>query len=314
MAFHFDFFLDDLSETNGREWNEKRSKMPWEFLNQENFTDFVVKVDDKEYRCHRLILASHSDYFLALLSSGMKEAAHGRVELQGIKSEWFDVVFSYIYTGSLLGSHSDESLSHVFQVANMLQMADLELECVFALLKGLSFENCLQKKKLLLQWPLAHDELSVRILHHIDQFIEELVKDRWKDLIHSAGFLNAVATDLVHILDIKAKEEELSDFSYSFIQSDLLEGILNWVNFDWRNRKSFVKDRLDKYYCLHQINGSLAKKALKSLCLIPHAAEQEQEQQQESEGKKTFFSSSKLQHLTSTCAAALCKWKAFLAN
>ena len=90
--------LDDLGASK---WQKDRARKPKEMLQQNEFTDFIIKVDEKEYRAHRLILAIHSDYFHGLFSSGMKEVSEGVVELKGIKVEVFDLVFSYIYTGQL---------------------------------------------------------------------------------------------------------------------------------------------------------------------------------------------------------------------
>lgn len=96
----------------------------------------------------------------------------------------------------------------------------------------------------------------------INEFIEECIKDRWKDLIHSEGFLQLPIDQLVKVLTRKLKEEELSDFSYSFIQSDLIEGICNWLVVDLDTRLQYLQSHLVTFYCLHQVNGSLAKEVL----------------------------------------------------
>ena len=135
--------LDDLGASK---WQKDRARKPKEMLQQNEFTDFIIKVDEKEYRAHRLILAIHSDYFHGLFSSGMKEVSEGVVELKGIKVEVFDLVFSYIYTGQLKAELSDDALSEVVEVASMLQIADLEVQSVSAFLATMKPSNCIEKK------------------------------------------------------------------------------------------------------------------------------------------------------------------------
>lgn len=128
-------------------WKEDRCQKPWEML--ENFTDFLIEVEDKKYPCHKLILAVHSDYFSGLLLSGMREVSEGKITFKGFKKDSFDVVFAYIYQGKLRPNLSDEVLAQIFQVANMLQISDLELEIVSCLLSRVNPHNCLEKRSLL---------------------------------------------------------------------------------------------------------------------------------------------------------------------
>lgn len=53
----------------------------------------------KEFRCHRVLFASCSEYFRALLYGGMSESETRRVELRDVAPEGFEAIMTYVYTG-----------------------------------------------------------------------------------------------------------------------------------------------------------------------------------------------------------------------
>ncbi len=59
--------------------------------------DVTIEVDKLEYYCHRGLLACRSEYFRGLFSGHFCES-RGRVVLNDIKSEVFEVVLQFLYT------------------------------------------------------------------------------------------------------------------------------------------------------------------------------------------------------------------------
>lgn len=53
----------------------------------------------REFRCHRLLFASCSEYFRALLYGGMSESETRKVELSDVAPEAFEAIMTYVYTG-----------------------------------------------------------------------------------------------------------------------------------------------------------------------------------------------------------------------
>ena len=237
------------------DWKKKRTVIPNELLSQEKFVDFWITCCSKSYPCHRIILASHSDYFLRCLQSGMKEQNEGVMELTNIDPEVFDVVHSYIYSGNLKKSCSNlELLSDVFMAANMFQMEDLEVEVVLNFFQCLTPENCLEIRiildKLFYFYPNKKYEGSVNDC--LDNFINECAQNHWKDLILTPGFVALNIDQLSQLLEVKSHQEELSDFSHSFIQNDLILGISIWLEYDLKHRFHHIRQNLSHFYCLHQ--------------------------------------------------------------
>ena len=66
------------------------------------------------------------------------------------------------------------------------------------------------------------------------------------------------------IFSLKSGQEEVSDFSFSFGQTDLCEGLIAWMSHDTEARKQHIHT-LRQYVCLHQVSASTKKKYCKLL-------------------------------------------------
>ncbi|XP_023328379.1 uncharacterized protein LOC111701356 [Eurytemora carolleeae] len=77
-------------------------------------------------------------------------------------------------------------------------------------------------------------------------------------------FLDLDVPSLCEIFRLKNEQEELADFSFSFGQSDLCEGLISWVSRDRESRQIHIHT-LRQYVCLHQVSGSTKKKYCKLL-------------------------------------------------
>lgn len=84
------------------------------------FADVIIVVEEHRFQCHKAILASRSNYFKALFFNGMKESqSSGEIKLQGIKSQAFDRLLSYTYSGSLdLISFTQDEVIDLLSVAH----------------------------------------------------------------------------------------------------------------------------------------------------------------------------------------------------
>lgn len=56
----------------------------------------------REYRCHRVMFASCSEYFRVLLYGRMSESVNRRVELPDVAPEGFGAILTYAYTGRVV--------------------------------------------------------------------------------------------------------------------------------------------------------------------------------------------------------------------
>ncbi|CAF1510824.1 unnamed protein product, partial [Adineta steineri] len=71
----------------------------YEYFNSGTYCDLTFLVGCKKFPCHRIILASSSPYFQALLTHTFKENKLDSIELRDIDSDIFSLLLNYIYSG-----------------------------------------------------------------------------------------------------------------------------------------------------------------------------------------------------------------------
>lgn len=78
---------------------------------------FIVgneKIGKKEIYAHKAILASYSEIFKAMFTSGMEECHSGKVEVKDIKPDIFRNLLQFIYSGSLKISEVCKEIYYLF--------------------------------------------------------------------------------------------------------------------------------------------------------------------------------------------------------
>ena len=243
-------------------WNENRICKPEEFMKEDTFTDFKLTVGNQVFHTHKLILAIHSEYFYRLLLSGMIETSQNEMEFKDMDPQIFQIIIKYIYNGLLDCNLDDDTLTQVYFVANMLQILDLEAECIASMLTNVTPNNCLDKKSRLQKMNIFENQSDrkVHILQSLDEYIGQCVSDHWKILITSQGFLELDLEEFCMLLELKSGQDEITDFSYSFVQNDIIKGVINWLDYDLDGRHEHITSQLVHYYCLHQANTAMVKK------------------------------------------------------
>ncbi|CAN7988268.1 unnamed protein product [Ixodes hexagonus] len=96
-------------------------------LLQPEYSDVLLVVGGARLPAHRLILASCSSYFRALLYGGMRESQQDEVVLQDTPREAFELLLRYIYTGKLQLSGLKECVVlEVLELSHLYGFLELE--------------------------------------------------------------------------------------------------------------------------------------------------------------------------------------------
>ncbi|XP_035680545.1 kelch-like protein 26 [Branchiostoma floridae] len=82
--------------------------------------DLQVKVQDCTFHVHKTVLMETSDYFRAMLESGMRESRENSVQLQGFTAEAFQIVLDFLYESKPI--KMDDKIHVVLEMAQFLQM------------------------------------------------------------------------------------------------------------------------------------------------------------------------------------------------
>ncbi|XP_075534094.1 BTB (POZ) domain containing 9 isoform X2 [Dermacentor variabilis] len=94
---------------------------------QPEYSDVTLVVEDVRLPAHRLVLASCSSYFRALLYGGMRESKEQEVTLQDTPLRAFQLLLRYIYTGQLrLAGLQECVVLEVLELAHQYGFLELE--------------------------------------------------------------------------------------------------------------------------------------------------------------------------------------------
>ena len=123
------FFLADTIQFDSLPSDEV-SKGIYSLYKDEVLTDTIIKCQDKEFKVHRVVLASQSPVFRAMFEADMKEKQSGVIEVSDITPEAMSDLVTYLYTGTApnLKTLARELLeaAEKYQLARLLMICETE--------------------------------------------------------------------------------------------------------------------------------------------------------------------------------------------
>uniref|UniRef100_A0A4W5MW25 Kelch-like family member 40a n=1 Tax=Hucho hucho TaxID=62062 RepID=A0A4W5MW25_9TELE len=112
-----------------------------DLLDNQKFVDCVLKIQDREFPCHRLVLAASSPFFKAMFLSNLEEGGKKEIVLKDVEPGVMAMILRYIYTSDI--NLTEQNVQDIFMVANMYQIPSIFSVCVSYLQEKLVLGNCL---------------------------------------------------------------------------------------------------------------------------------------------------------------------------
>uniref|UniRef100_A0A9J7Z5M0 BTB domain-containing protein n=1 Tax=Cyprinus carpio carpio TaxID=630221 RepID=A0A9J7Z5M0_CYPCA len=112
------------------------------FYEQKLLTDITLLVEESEFPCHKMVLATCSSYFRAMFMSGLSESKQTHVHLRNVDPITLQTIITYAYTGNLV--INDTTVEPLYETACFLQVEDVLLQCREYLVKKITAENCVR--------------------------------------------------------------------------------------------------------------------------------------------------------------------------
>ncbi|GFS18545.1 kelch-like protein diablo [Elysia marginata] len=97
------------------------------FKDNTSYSDVVVSVGRARFYCHRILLASVSEFFATAFTSDRQVATEGRIRLQNVDEKIFSALLTCIYSGKYV--LTDENLFAVWKAADVLKIPFLLDQC-----------------------------------------------------------------------------------------------------------------------------------------------------------------------------------------
>ena len=187
--------------------------------------DGIIKIADKQFSIHKVILSAASPYFRTLFCNGMLETFSLEVELHGVTSECFSILLDYIYTGNI--SVTSCNAEQLVEAGRLFQLDDVVEYCCDFFISELTVENSLG----ILSFAQVHScvALSTSVLNYVHWNFEEVCK--------TEEFLQLDWSILLSFLE--------SDSIKISSEDDVFIALLRWITFDTENRRVHIKQLLN---------------------------------------------------------------------
>ncbi|KAG9283310.1 kelch-like protein 40 [Astyanax mexicanus] len=188
----------------------------YDLLENDTMVDCVLKIKDKEFPCHRLVLAACSSYFRAFFQSGVEESKQREIVLEDVEPGVMGMILKYLYTSSI--NVTEHNVQDIFALANMLQIPSIFTVCVSFLQKRLSLSNCLAIFRLGLMLDCPRLAVSAR----------NFACERFQLISKDEEFLQLNPSELAAIL--------ASDTLNVETEQSVFEALIKWVAHDREKR------------------------------------------------------------------------------
>ncbi|ELT94647.1 hypothetical protein CAPTEDRAFT_128104 [Capitella teleta] len=177
--------------------------------------DIVLVFGDLKLSCHKLVLASTSEYFRRMFQAGHKESQSEEIVMKKIDDKTGILLVEYFYSGEI--NINSENALCLLSASNMLLLDDLKGEVENFLCSHIGPQNCVAF-------------LNMSHLHDLQDLIKEYreyITEEWKN-IDEAAKNQLREEDMVAILCNCEVQEE--NFLY----------LVDWVETDKRKVYKFM--------------------------------------------------------------------------
>ncbi|KAM7378862.1 hypothetical protein PAMP_004457 [Pampus punctatissimus] len=198
-----------------------------DLLENDKFVDCVLKIQDKEFRCHRLVLAASSPFFKAMFLSDLEESKKREIVLKDVEPGVMGMILRYLYTSEI--NLTEQNVQDIFMVANMYQIPSIFSVCVSYLQEKLVLGNCLAIFRLGLLLDCPRLVLAAR----------DFICERYQVVVRDQDFLQLAPSELAIIITSDALNVEREELVF--------ESLMDWVRHDEKNR---VKDLAELLHCV----------------------------------------------------------------
>ena len=148
------------------------------------FSDVTITCGGKEFRAHKLILASQSPVFKKMFEIDMRERRSGVIEVPDITPAVMSDLLAYLYTGT--APHVDTLARELLNVANKYELPRLLSICETTLVSKITADSVLE----ILILAELHESITLKkaCLSFIKCNFAHISKlDSWKDMKASAS-------------------------------------------------------------------------------------------------------------------------------
>jgi len=157
------------------------------------FADITITCEGRNFKCHKLILASRSPFFKTMFETDMKEKNTGKYEIKFMNVEVFEDLLKYMYSG--VAPNINSTAKELFEAADRCQLSKLRDLCEVTLCSQIEVSNCIE---LLLLGDLFQTSTLKRLaLNFVSNHLKKIGASEWKKKLMSTPSLLIEVTEMV---------------------------------------------------------------------------------------------------------------------
>ncbi|KAG7201661.1 hypothetical protein KM043_004391 [Ampulex compressa] len=187
------------------------------YLQRQQLTDVTLIAGNRRFPAHRLVLSAGSEYFAAMFTSSLREAAQNEVELMDVDADALWALVKYCYTGCI--ELREDSVETLLATACLLQLNPVVKACCHFLRKQLHPSNCLGIRM------FADTQGCSDLLEHAHAYTTK----HFMEVTKNQEFLLLSASEVAKLLE----SEDLNVPS----EETIFHALITWLEHDPDNRR-----------------------------------------------------------------------------
>lgn len=192
---------------------------------EKKLCDVTLRVGEKEFCAHRVVLSACSDYFCAMFTGDLEESHQSVVELHGLDSDTMEFLLDFVYTESI--QVTVENVQALLPAACLLQLTDVQSACCEFLEQQLDPSNCLGIKTF----------AETHSCEELRKAAEKYILKHFVNLVESEEFLQLSSEDVESLI----KCDNLTVPS----EEAVFEAVISWVKHDESKRKDSLSKMME---------------------------------------------------------------------
>ncbi|XP_037953330.1 kelch-like protein 5 [Teleopsis dalmanni] len=206
----------------------------------------IATVDNTSVPAHKIVLASSSDYFVAMFKTPMRESLENVVNIGDMKGETLSALINFCYTGGIL--ICENNVDTILKAASLLQLNKVVNICSDFIGERMQPSNCLSI------FCIAECLNTLDLMQKAECFI----KRHFLKVSQHQEFLELDIEHLQHFV----KSEDITVDS----EEDVFNILINWLTFKKDEREEHKSDLLS-FLRLSQLKPSFILEKIEPICV-----------------------------------------------
>ncbi|XP_057673478.1 kelch-like protein 3 isoform X1 [Corythoichthys intestinalis] len=186
-----------------------------------SFCDVTLCCGGQEFPCHRIVLASFSNYFQTMFKTNLKESKQDRVAINGAEPQMIGMLVSYAYTAEVYISKTN--VQALLAAANLMDVMAVRDACCRFMERQMDETNCVG----------IHCFAEAHSCKLLEKQSMDYILEHFSSVCLQEEFLTLCVDKLVEILD--------SDFLHVAREELVFEAVMLWLNKCPTRKQSFEK-------------------------------------------------------------------------